>query len=116
MRSKNVTQNILIKPGGPGGSGVGFLYRIGEELNKIIGEGYHILSFDPRGVNGSAPKAECYPDEETRHILSRPRTKRLEDSGEIYSWTKNFVQACYDTMGVHAKYSRRLFHRMTTRF
>ncbi|KUI70887.1 hypothetical protein VM1G_06414 [Cytospora mali] len=104
MRSKNATESIFINPGGPGGSGVGFLYHIGEELNAIIGEGYHILSFDPRGVNGSSPKAECYPDEQTRRTLSRLRTGRLEDSGEIYSWTKNFVQACYDTMGEHAKY------------
>ncbi|ROW04899.1 hypothetical protein VMCG_04901 [Cytospora schulzeri] len=70
----------------------------------MIGEGYHILSFDPRGINGSTPKAECYPDEETRRALSRPRTARLDDSGELYSWTKNYIQACYDTMGEHAKY------------
>lgn len=83
---------------------MGFLYNSGEKLSTIIGEGYHILSFDPRGINGSTPKANCYPDE-ARQTRSRARTARLDNSEDIYAWTKNFVQTCYDTMGEHAKYS-----------
>ncbi|ROV93694.1 hypothetical protein VPNG_08850 [Cytospora leucostoma] len=71
MRSENATENLFINPGGPGSSGVGFLDRIGEDLNTILGGGLHILSFDPRGIHGSTPKAECYPDEET---LNTPQT------------------------------------------
>lgn len=105
MRAKNATQNLIINPGGPGGSGVQFVYAIGDELNTILDEGYHILSFDPRGVNGSRPKAECYPDEATRRAHSMPRSGRLSDTGDMYAWNKNFARACYDTMGEHAKYS-----------
>lgn len=108
MRAKNATQNLIINPGGPGGSGVQFVYQIGDELNTILNEGYHILSFDPRGVNGSIPKAECYPDESTRRSNSKPiRSGTLSDTGEMYAWNKNLARACYETMGEHAKYSGR---------
>jgi pimeloyl-ACP methyl ester carboxylesterase len=105
LRGKNATQNLLINPGGPGGSGLAFLHRRGEQLNAIVGEGYHILSFDPRGINSSTPQALCYPDKESREKLSDVRFARLvEDSPEMYAWTRNLVQACQDTTGEHGKY------------
>lgn len=105
MRAKNATQNLIINPGGPGASGVQFVYQIADELNTILDEGYHILSFDPRGVNGSRPKAECYPDEATRRAHSMPRSGRFSDTGAMYAWNKNFARACFDNLGEHAKYS-----------
>jgi pimeloyl-ACP methyl ester carboxylesterase len=105
LRGKNATQNILLNPGGPGGSGIEFLYRRGQQLHTIIGEGFHLLSFDPRGVNGSQPLAACYPDEETRRHLSPVKDSRvIEDSPEAYAWNKNFVRSCQDTMGEHGKF------------
>ncbi|KUI61867.1 hypothetical protein VP1G_09039 [Cytospora mali] len=105
MRGKNATQNLLLNPGGPGGSGIEFLFRRGEQLSTIVGEGFHLLSFDPRGVNGSTPQALCYPDQETRRSLSQVRYKRIvEDSPEAYAFSKNHVKACADTMGDHGLY------------
>ncbi|KAH8669000.1 Alpha/Beta hydrolase protein [Xylariales sp. PMI_506] len=105
LRGKNATQNILLNPGGPGGSGVEFMFRKGEQLNTIIGEGFHLLSFDPRGVNGSKPQATCYPDIETRRALSNVRSARvIEDSAETFAWTHSYVQACLDNMGEHGSY------------
>ncbi len=105
LRGKDATKNLLLNPGGPGGSGVEFIYRKGEQLNAIVGEGFHLLSFDPRGVNGSRPMASCYPDAETRRSLSSVRdTRPLEDSPEIFAWTGNYVRACADTMGEHGRY------------
>lgn len=110
MRAKNATQNLIVNPGGPGGSGVLFVYAIGDELNTILDEGYHILSFDPRGVNGSKPRAECYPDEASRRAHSMPRSGKISDTGAMYAWNKNLARACYDTMGEHAEYSERESH------
>lgn len=105
MRGKNATQNLLLNPGGPGGSGFEFLHRRGEQLSTIVGEGFHLLSFDPRGINGSTPKAACYPDKKTREALSYVRdTKVIEDSPEAYAFAKNFVRACSDTLGEHGLY------------
>ena len=105
LRGKNATQNLLLNPGGPGGSGLNFLYRRGEQLSTIVGEGFHLLSFDPRGINSSRPSASCYPTAELRRQLSSVRDNKLiEDSAEMYAWSHNLVRACAETMGEHGKY------------
>lgn len=61
---------IITNPGGPGGSGVNFLQRNGRLL-QLITEGkkhYEILSFDPRGVNNTTPRADCFG---SSHLLAR---------------------------------------------
>ncbi|KAI0967266.1 alpha/beta-hydrolase [Xylaria arbuscula] len=105
LRGHNATQNLLLNPGGPGGSGIWFMHRLGEQLHTIVGEDFHLVAFDPRGVNGSTPLATCYPDAETRRALGPVRDKRvIEDSAELYAWSANYVRACADTMGVHGRY------------
>ncbi|KAG4217949.1 hypothetical protein PC116_g33571, partial [Phytophthora cactorum] len=63
---------IIINPGGPGGSGVDFLLEIGELIQGIAdgNKHYEVLSFDPRGVGYSEPKADCYNDELARDVTS----------------------------------------------
>lgn len=105
LRGRNATQNLLLNPGGPGGSGAEFLFRRGDQLHAIVGEGFHLLSFDPRGINGSTPKALCFPDRDARRRLAAPTPLRLvEDSGPGYANAHNFVRACADTMGDHGPY------------
>ncbi|KAK4099092.1 alpha/beta-hydrolase [Parathielavia hyrcaniae] len=108
LRSPNTTQatrNLLLNPGGPGASGTEFVYRRGAQLAAIVGDGFHLVGFDPRGVNQSTPQATCYPTTEARRELSSVRDRQLvEDSGELWAWTANFVRACADTMGGHGGY------------
>ncbi|KAJ5673078.1 hypothetical protein N7507_002205 [Penicillium longicatenatum] len=105
LPGKKGSPTLLTNPGGPGGSGFEFLYRRGEQLKALIGDGFHIVSFDPRGVNSSTPTSSCYPDAKTRDELSRVRAGNVsKDSSEVYAWTKNFAQACHDTMGEYGKY------------
>jgi hypothetical protein len=59
LRSEKATQNLIMDPGGPGASGFDFLYSGGEQIRTIVGDGFHLLSFDPRGVNTSTPVATC---------------------------------------------------------
>lgn len=87
------------------GSGAEFVYRRGKQLSEIVGDGYHLLSFDPRGINGSGPLASCYPDKKAAQQLSDVRdTEIVHDSPEVYAWTQNFVKACEATTGEHAGY------------
>jgi pimeloyl-ACP methyl ester carboxylesterase len=96
---------LRVLSGGPGGSGVEFLFRRGKQLSEIVGEGFHLLSFDPRGINSSQPLASCYPTQEARRDLSPVReTELVHDSPELYAWTQNYVRACADTMDEHGAY------------
>jgi pimeloyl-ACP methyl ester carboxylesterase len=104
-RSANATQNLLIKPGGPGRSGIDMLYSRGARLENIIGDGSHLLTFDPRSVNSSTPTASCYPDADTRQSLSGLQILNpIAEASTIYAWAKKFVRACPDTMGDYAPY------------
>lgn len=120
--SANGNKSILLNPGGPGGkydistqttnnvlallaSGVNYLFRAGEKINKIVGEGFHLLSFDPRGVNGSLPKASCYVSAEQRaEDIERIPWDVESQAGEMYTRAENKVKACEDTMGDYGKY------------
>lgn len=105
MRGSNATRSILLNPGGPGGSGFDMLYEIGAELRIVIGDQFHLLSFDPRGVNSSRPLASCYPDEETRDLMYNPTdADPVHDSPMRYAWTENYVRACAENMGDHGRY------------
>ncbi|KAK0202247.1 TAP-like protein-domain-containing protein [Desarmillaria ectypa] len=64
---------VLMNPGGPGESGVAFLVFGGLFLAPIIGNQYDIISFDPRGVANSTPRAEFFlSKEEQSQWLANP--------------------------------------------
>jgi pimeloyl-ACP methyl ester carboxylesterase len=52
--------SLLVNPGGPGGSGVGFVRdSLNYAVDKKLQEHYDIVGFDPRGV-GSSTAVKCY--------------------------------------------------------
>ncbi|KAJ6780200.1 hypothetical protein PWT90_04460 [Aphanocladium album] len=105
MRGKNATKNLLVNPGGPGAAGVGFVRGAGPKLSKIVGEDFHIVGFDPRGVGSSTPEATCYVDEESRERLKPRRvTDLIKDSPYLYAWTTNYVRSCRENAAEHFKY------------
>lgn len=106
--ARNHTTRAIISPAGPGSSGVSFVRRKGQQLRAIVGEDFHLLGFDLRGVHGSWPLASCYPDndaETRRRLVGLVRdSKPLEDSADIYAWTRDWERACADTAGRHGRY------------
>lgn len=57
---------VLHNPGGPGGSGVGFVLGAGDAMQEIIGDPnglqFDHIGFDPRGILFSQPNVECFAD------------------------------------------------------
>ncbi|SJL15396.1 uncharacterized protein ARMOST_18893 [Armillaria ostoyae] len=58
---------ILINPGGPGISGVSALTSSGPFAASVIGNQYDFVSFDPRGVGNSTPRAEFFLSKEEQY-------------------------------------------------
>ncbi|PWY62004.1 hypothetical protein BO83DRAFT_394319 [Aspergillus eucalypticola CBS 122712] len=109
MLAKNASasgdRHIFLNPGGPGASGVGFLRGSASDLNKLIGEHFHLLSFDPRGASGSVPKAVCFASnaERTAAFASNPWDLQFQ-AGEMYTKVENETNACKDMMGEYGRY------------
>ncbi|KAK0710464.1 Alpha/Beta hydrolase protein [Apiosordaria backusii] len=117
LRGKNATVNgninILLNPGGPGGSGTDLVYHFGLHINSIMGENFNLLSFDPRGVNSSSPYVKCHPTPEDKALAgqnSRSRSNRsnpynlTESSAAYWLSSLTYTQTCKDTMGEHGEY------------
>ncbi|KAL1677033.1 Alpha/Beta hydrolase protein [Schizophyllum commune] len=59
---------VFVNPGGPGASGVGFIFEFGQTVIPAIGPHYDIVSWDPRGSHGHStpgPPA-CFTTTEER--------------------------------------------------
>ncbi|ATY60396.1 S33 family peptidase [Cordyceps militaris] len=96
----NATTNILLNPGGPGGSGIGFMKRKGGPIHAIVGEDkFHLLSFDPRGIAGSRPRAECFESLDHRLELTPEWTGDVSRDSKLWGESGNLMQACADNMG-----------------
>lgn len=53
---------VIMNPGGPGVSGITTLLGLGQSMQGVLdgNKHYELLSFDPRGVGMSTPRADCY--------------------------------------------------------
>ncbi|KAG8734351.1 hypothetical protein FRC12_018548 [Ceratobasidium sp. 428] len=71
LLAKNTTSrlgSLFVNPGGPGGSGLSFLYRAGPALAELLDDRYDIVSWDPRGINGTTPGVDCFASQTAQDI------------------------------------------------
>ncbi|KAI8587214.1 Alpha/Beta hydrolase protein [Geranomyces variabilis] len=50
---------IFFNPGGPGGSGIELIQRLGSKLATILDNKHSLISFDPRGI-GASSAVKCF--------------------------------------------------------
>ncbi|KAL1733011.1 Alpha/Beta hydrolase protein [Schizophyllum commune] len=76
---------VFVNPGGPGGSGVEFVLGYGPDLSTMVGGGYDVVSWDPRGVGHTEPGApECLSDDEWTALFSGTlETQGLDIKGNL---------------------------------
>ncbi len=96
---------MLVNPGGPGGSGL--IYSIfGDFVPGGGGDGYDWIGFDPRGVGSSQPSLHCIPDYDGyNRPFFVPITPGLERTWLQRS--RNYAEACGRNAG-------KLLEHMTT--
>ncbi|KZO93671.1 alpha/beta-hydrolase [Calocera viscosa TUFC12733] len=51
---------LFLNPGGPGGSGVELIYSAASNVSELFDGRYDVVSWDPRGINGTTPRIECF--------------------------------------------------------
>ncbi|KDQ20372.1 hypothetical protein BOTBODRAFT_26373 [Botryobasidium botryosum FD-172 SS1] len=61
--------SLLVNPGGPGGGGVNFIYRAGKQISDVLEGRYDIVSWDPRGINQTTPRIECFANQTDQDVF-----------------------------------------------
>ena len=88
---------MLVNPGGPGGSGVGFA-RLGEFVPGGGGDPYDWIGFDPRGVGESLPALTCDDD-----YFAPGRPAYVPDTAQIkrqwWARTRQYARDCASSTG-----------------
>lgn len=83
---------ILFNPGGPGGSGIDFLRRSGSLLSVVLGPHFDLVSFDPRGVRYSTPRASFFKTDAERVLFGEDgadhRVSNSSEGGISNAWAK----------------------------
>ena len=65
--------NLVMNPGGPGGSGISFIEDASFVVSPIIHREFNLIGFDPRGLARSTPLT-CLSDRETDAFLEVDQT------------------------------------------
>ncbi|KAH8723284.1 hypothetical protein GQ44DRAFT_728781 [Phaeosphaeriaceae sp. PMI808] len=86
-------QDILINPGGPGGSGVEFLLKTLTYFQAALGTQNNIVSFDPRAVNNSGPDLSCFPGQHHTQLLYDDRSYDATDVNDTNSLVETWARA-----------------------
>ncbi|KAL8825225.1 MAG: hypothetical protein Q9170_007875 [Blastenia crenularia] len=91
--SSNYLGPLFVNPGGPGDSGTDFLFKNADNLAQLVGSGYDIVSWDPRGVGSTLPALSCFENEGAR-------TSALSTEEHLYLFQQN---STLEDLGIHYK-------------
>ena len=90
----NAIGNLVVNPGGPGGSGINYAYSYADEFTKAITTNFNIVGFDPRGVGRSAP-ITCLSNSETDQIYASSSYPETEaELATMQADSADFARKC----------------------
>jgi pimeloyl-ACP methyl ester carboxylesterase len=90
--NSTTAQDILLNPGGPGGSGIAMLSENLPRLLSALGDANNFVGFDPRGVHNSGPDLSCFLDQRGLSKLYSELSTPL-DAGDDRSYATIFARA-----------------------
>lgn len=98
---------IFTNPGGPGGSGVSFLLRNAEGLQRMTdseNKKFEFLSFDPRGIGETLPRSDCWHNEYARQAFNTEEVALgMPDEGHnterLFARAQGFGRLCEESDG-----------------
>jgi pimeloyl-ACP methyl ester carboxylesterase len=78
-------QEVLVNPGGPGGSSVNMVLQSYASIEAKIGSGYSLVGIDPRGINNSEPSSDCFPGYpiQTRNFILQDVVSAADITNEL---------------------------------
>ncbi|GLU50493.1 alpha/beta hydrolase [Nocardiopsis ansamitocini] len=100
--------SLVINPGGPGGSGIGYVSAATSVLSQQLRDRFDVVGFDPRGVGQSSP-LYCLDAGELDDYLGLQVASRdgdgdlaeVTDAGldELAESSRGFVESCQERSG-----------------
>ncbi|TCD60878.1 hypothetical protein EIP91_009369 [Steccherinum ochraceum] len=99
---------ILFNPGGPGISGIRFMMERGKQYRTILGEGYDLVGFDPRGIGFTTPTLVVLQNKGEEGLFTSGflTTNNASDSalGAMHATAQHLGHLAAARMGVAAQY------------
>jgi pimeloyl-ACP methyl ester carboxylesterase len=90
----NAQSNLVINPGGPGGSGVDYAYSYASSFTPEVIDKFNLIGFDPRGVGRSAP-IKCLSNSETDQFYSQDSYPTSDaDLAKLKAENEAFAKSC----------------------
>ncbi len=84
---------LFVNPGGPGSSGVAFLFARRTALTAL-NKRFDIVGFDPRGVGASRPAIDCVSDREQDDLIASQPEATIENIPALLAAGDRFAAGC----------------------
>ncbi|KDN47539.1 alpha/beta-hydrolase [Tilletiaria anomala UBC 951] len=81
--------SIFLNPGGPGGSGMEFVYGFGPLLDRLFEGKYDLIGFDPRGIGKTRPIVNCFGDAQQFEVFKKATLLENGNSLPPNPWSKS---------------------------
>lgn len=91
--------SMLVNPGGPGVSGLGFVDQARDQFGKPVREAFDVVGWDPRGVGQSAP-VDCYtPAQVDRYVSVDATPDTPAEVAALEAAARDLGDACVRKVG-----------------
>src|SRR4249920_3890845 len=97
--------SLVINPGGPGGSGVGYARQARSVVSAAVRARFDVVGFDPRGIGGSVPAVHCLTGPQLdKYFATSDNPASKAQLAAVVAQAKLFVRGCERRSGALLPY------------